>query len=187
MSGATLAHVRIATRAAHASLESALGLLDDHLDLSGYTRVLGRFYGFWRDWEPRMAVLLQDETFLVPRRRLHLLAADLAALGCSLQAVAALPRCPLPTLRDAVEALGSLYVMEGSTLGGRVIEEKVGRRLGLQGRAGCCYFASYGAATGAMWRAFLLRLDATPAEDAERIAIGAAATFARLEWWLPGR
>jgi len=186
-SGTTLAYLRTATRPAHDSLEGALGLLDEGLDLSGYTQVLGRFYGFWREWEPHVAALLQDETFLEPRRRLHLLAADLAAVGCSLQAVAALPRCPLPTLRDAVEAFGSLYVMEGSTLGGRVIERNVGRCLGLDGRSGCSYFAGHGNATGAMWRAFLQRLDARPAADAERIAAGACATFERLGWWLPRR
>ncbi len=182
--GAALAHLRAATRPAHDRLEGALGLLDDRLDLDAYTRVLGRIYGFWREWEPHVAALLRDETFLDPRRRLHLLAADLAAVGCSAQAVAALPRCPPSALGDAVEAFGSLYVIEGSTLGGRVIERNVARCLGLDAGAGCSYFAGYRAETGAMWRAFLLRLDATPPDDAKRIAVGACATFERLGWWL---
>ena len=132
-----------------------------------------------------MTALFQDETFLDPRRRMYLLQADLAALGLSARAVAMLPTCPAPVLRNAVEALGSLYVMEGSTLGGRVIERNVERCLGLNARHGCTYFAGYGARTGAMWRSFLTRLDQAPAADAEQVADGATATFERLAWWLP--
>ena len=182
-----LAHLRAATRPAHDRLEGSLGLLDEWLDQDAYKQVLERFYGFWRGWEPQVAALLQDGAFLEPRRRTHLLRADLAALGSSACAVAALPACPPPLLRDAAGALGSLYVMEGSTLGGRVIQRNVERRLGLDGRSGCAYFAGYGASTGAMWRSFLLRLDQAPAADAERIAAGATATFERLAGWLPRR
>jgi len=164
-----------------------LGLLDDQLDLGAYTQLLGRFYGFWRNWEPRVAALLDDPAFLAPRRRLHLLAADLAAVGCLPQAVAALPLCPLPVLRNAAEAFGSLYVMEGSTLGGRVIERNVDRCLGLDRLSGCSYFAGYGAATGPMWRSFLARLETAPAGDVPQITDGASATFDRLAWWLTRR
>ena len=133
-----------------------------------------------------MAVLLQDAAFLDPRRRMHLLQADLAALGLSAHEVAGLPACPLPLLRNAVEALGSLYVMEGSTLGGRVIERNVERCLGFDGRHGCAYFAGYGTRTGAMWGLFLQRLDEAPAADAQQVTEGATATFERLARWLPG-
>jgi len=183
--GALLAHLRAETRPAHDQLEGTLGLLDERLGLDAYRRVIERFYGFWRNWEPRMATLFQDAAFLDPRRRMHLLRADLVALGLSAHAVAMLPTCPVPILRNAVEALGSLYVMEGSTLGGRVIERNVERCLGLNGRYGCAYFAGYGTRTGAMWRLFLARLDQAPAADAEQVTDGAAATFERLARWLP--
>ena len=180
-----LARLRAVTRPAHDRLEGALGLLDERLDRDAYKQVLERFHGFWRGWEPQVAALLQDQPFLDPRRRLHLLEADLAVLGSSACAVDALPACPLPLLHGAAEALGSLYVMEGSTLGGRVIQRNVERCLGFDGRFGCSYFAGYGANTGMMWRSFLARLDEAPATDAERIATGAAATFERLAYWLP--
>ena len=178
-----LAQLRTATRPAHDALEGSLGLLDEQLDRDSYRRVLQRFYGFWRAWEPHVALLLEGG-MLVGQQRLHLLAADLAALGVSASSLAALPACPLPVLRDAAEALGSLYVMEGSTLGGRVILRNVERCLGLDANSGGSYFAGYGAATGSTWRAFLIRLDAVPASDAERVAVGATATFERLGWWL---
>lgn len=157
------------------------------MTLGGYVGVLGRLYGFWRGWEPQVAAVLLDEALLAPRRRLHLLAADLKAAGVCDADVAALPACPPPVLDSAAEALGSLYVMEGSTLGGRVIQRHVERCLGEAGRAACSYFGGYGAQTGAMWRAFLARLDTVPAEDGERVGRGATATFERVGWWLdPG-
>ena len=183
-SGAVLAHVRAVTRPAHNALEGALGLLDERLDLGAYTNVLARLYGFWSGWEPQVATLLQDRALSNPRRRLHLLAADLAALGVSGAAVKALPLCPLTTLHDAAEALGSLYVMEGSTLGGRVIQQNVERCLGDDGRSSCRYFNGYGANTGTMWRSFVARLDEAPVADADRIGQGAVATFERLGWWV---
>lgn len=185
--GAVLAHLRLVTRPAHDSLEGALGLLDERLDLRAYIVTLQRFHGFWRLWEPHMAGLLHDEVLLGPRRRLHLLSADLAVLGFSPAAIAALPACPLPMLRDPSEALGSLYVMEGSTLGGRIIQRHVAQRLGLDGGSGCSYFAGYGAETGRMWRSFLARLNQEPMAMAGQIGDGASATFERLAWWLTGR
>ncbi len=182
--GAVLAHLRVVTRPVHDRIEGALGLLSEQLDLDAYRNVLERFYGFWRNWEPHMAALLQDEALLDPRRRMHLLEADLVAIGLSAHELEALPRCPLPTLLDDVEALGSLYVMEGSTLGGRVIQRNVARCLGLDGRSGCAYFAGYGAHTGRMWQSFLARLNEEPVINAPRIANGASATFERLAWWL---
>jgi heme oxygenase len=183
-SGDMLAHLRTATRPAHDTLEGGLGLLDEHLGRAAYTDILARFYGFWSGWQPQVAALFQDELFLKPRRRLHLLAADLAALGVSAQALPALPVCPLTALGDDREALGSLYVMEGSTLGGRSIRQNVERCLGGDGRMSCSYFTGYGADTGAMWRSLLARLDEAPAADMERVGSGAAATFERIGWWL---
>lgn len=176
-----LAQLRAATRPAHERLDGALGLLGGQLDCAAYTRLVERFYGFWRGWEPHVAAQLHDEAFLAPRRRLHLLAADLAALGRSPHAIEQLPSCPVPLVRDAAEALGSLYVMEGSTLGGRVIQRNVERCLG---PAACSYFAGYGPDTGAMWRSFLARLDDAPAAQASQVARGATATFERVGWWL---
>ncbi len=128
--------------------------------------------------------MLQNEALSGPRRRLHLLAADLSALGVSRHSQATLPLCPVTTLRDAAEALGSLYVMEGSTLGGRIIQRNIKRCLGEIGRASCSYFNGYGAETGSMWLSFLAELDKAPAANIEQIGRGALATFERLGWWL---
>jgi heme oxygenase len=148
----------------------------------GYQTVLTRLYGFWVGWQPQIAHLMVDETLLAPRRRLHLLAADLGALGVTGDALAHLPRCPPILLPDGMAALGSLYVVEGSTLGGRVILKNVQRRLGPS--VACAYFHGYGANTGAMWLNFLARLNAARLCDSAKIGQGALATFERLASWL---
>ncbi len=181
---AVLAHLRSATRQDHLALEGVLGLLDEHLELGAYTEMLRRFYGFWAGWEPQIAALLDDPMLLQPRRRLHLLAADLMTLGLSRHDLARLPDCPLVGLTGVTEALGSLYVMEGSTLGGKVISRNLERCLGAQAGTACSYFHGYGLRTGQMWRAFLAELDRVPAGQAEMAACGARATFQRLGWWL---
>jgi heme oxygenase (biliverdin-IX-beta and delta-forming) len=182
-SGTLIAHLRSVTRPAHDRLEGGLGLLDE-LGVDAYEAILSRLYGFWKGWQPQVAALLDDEALTRPRRRLHLLAADLAALGVSREALAALPLCPLTPLQGKAEALGSLYVMEGSSLGGRVIQRNVERCLQSVGLASCSYFNGYGAETGAMWRSFLARLDEVSADDMEGVGRGATATFDRLGMWL---
>ena len=185
-SGALIAHLRSVTRPAHDRLEGGLGLLDE-LGVDAYRAVLSRLYGFWKGWQPQVAALLNDEPLTKPRRRLHLLAADLTALGVSEEGLAALPPCPLTSLRSGAEALGSLYVMEGSSLGGRIIRRNVERCLKDIGLASCSYFNGYGDETGAMWRSFLARLEEVPAVDMEDVGRGATATFDRLGTWLSVR
>ncbi|MFH5925586.1 biliverdin-producing heme oxygenase [Roseomonas xinghualingensis] len=174
--------LRAETRPEHERLENGLRLTDPGLTLERYRVLLARFHGFWSGWEPRMAAVVGDEDFLAPRRRLHLLREDLRALGA---ATDGLPVCEGPAIRDRGEAFGSLYVMEGSTLGGRVIVKRLGA-LGLSPETGGCrYFAGYGAATGAMWNRFVERLEAEAHEEsAPAIIQGARATFATLGDWL---
>jgi len=172
--------LREGTRTDHDRLEDGLRLTDPAMTRDRYAEVLALFHGFWAGWEPRVATELRDDAFLAPRRRLHLLREDLRALGIE---PAALPDCPPPELHGRGEAMGSLYVMEGSTLGGRVILKGLGR-LGLGEGGGTRYFAGHGEATGAMWRGFLARLDAEP--DREAVLRGARATFATLADWMLG-
>ena len=182
--GAALIHLRDVTGPAHRALEGGLGLLNEHLDLDTYKSVLERFHDFWSGWQPQIAGLLRDDLLLMPRRRLHLIAADLAALGLSDHELAVLPTCPLTVLHDAAEALGSLYVLEGSTLGGGLIRDNVHRCLGKVALNCCAYFNGYGTETDVMWQSFLKVLDAAPAADQPKIGTGAVTTFERLGLWL---
>ena len=52
-------------------------------------------------------------------------------------------------------ALGMLYVLEGSTLGGRIISKHILKTLGYDFHTGAAYFNGYGDQTGAYWKNFL--------------------------------
>lgn len=54
--------------------------------------------------------------------------------------------------------LGILYVIEGSTLGGKVIFKHVQKALGLDQNNGASYFYGYGEKTGDFWKSFMIQL-----------------------------
>lgn len=107
------------------------------------------------------------------RRRIEWLERDLAILGVSA------PQAAIPdlVLRTVPEALGCLYVVEGSALGGQHIARIVGRDLGLNEANGARYFFGYGKETDVTWAAFVARLDAFPATMAAGVEHGARLTF----------
>ena len=144
-----------------------------------YRTWLERLYGFHAIWEPQVAAALNDPAFFEPRRKLALLAAD---LGDDANALATLPRPTLPTpLATVPDALGSMYVLEGSTLGGQLIARHVRATLGLPAH----YHAAYGPRSGAMWRGFQDKLGGTvAAKDEDRVLDAARATFVHLREWL---
>ena len=180
------AFLRSKTASAHRRLEASLDLLADPSDGRRMTRLLARFYGFHAVWDPAVAGVPQLAAFHAPRARLALLARDLSLLGVAAADIAALPRCDVARflVRDAAQGLGSMYVLEGSTLGGVLIS----RALKDQAWApsdGLGYFNPYGPRTGIMWREFRQWLAAeAAAHDAEAVAAGARRTFALLEDWL---
>lgn len=55
-------------------------------------------------------------------------------------------------------AIGIMYVVEGSTLGGRFILKNIQDALGYDETNGASYFAGYGNKTGSHWKKFLKEL-----------------------------
>jgi heme oxygenase len=176
--------LRAATAAAHARLEAGLDLLGEPLSRDRFVAVLSRFLGFHRAWEPAVARALGPEA-LAERGRTALIEADLERLGMAPTAIAALPVCAAAAaVGGPAGALGSLYVVEGSTLGGQVIARALKDAPWLP-PGGLSYFDPYGARTGAMWRAFRSFLDDhAAAHDRDALYSGARDTFALLQDWL---
>jgi heme oxygenase (biliverdin-IX-beta and delta-forming) len=175
-----LLRLREETRPAHHRLEAELDLLSDGLTLERYGAVLTRFHWFLRTWEPVVARLLGDDAFFEPRRKVDLLARDLRAL--QLRPVGG--SCDdLPALGTRAQAMGSLYVVEGSTLGGQLIARHARRSLDLPAGGGTAFFESYGPAVGARWVAFRERL----AETSSPLTDGSAVAAARQTFLCLGR
>jgi heme oxygenase len=175
-----LAALRAATARHHDALDALLHL-QDGCDRPRYVRLLQGFEAFVRDWEPLMVRALGPSR--LPRwaggRSVALLQADLRALGA-----APLPwAAPMPCLDTPARALGSLYVLEGSALGGQVLAPALRLRPGVDAATGGAWFHGLGGASGARWRAIRdwlgQELDPAPLATAQA-ADAAAATFACL-------
>ncbi|MFL9843361.1 biliverdin-producing heme oxygenase [Flavobacterium rhizosphaerae] len=76
-------------------------------------------------------------------------------------------------------AMGVLYVIEGSSLGGRVILKNIEKTLGYNSSNGATYFSGYGDKTGTYWKAFINKLSEYEKEnnDGEEIIKGAYYAF----------
>ena len=169
--------LRVETAEAHAKLEATVGFDIHRPSVAIATGMLQSFYRVLTTLEPAMMALLPLR--LRERQRLPLLRADLAVLGLSTEARSvAQDRMALP--QNEAEALGALYVMEGSTLGGKLITKSLKQCTNWPLR-GITYFNPYGERTGSMWAEFQLELSAVSYSCADDVVRGANQTFAILE------
>ena len=168
----------------HTRLEGALDLLATPIDADRIVRLLERFHGFHAALEPALKGLV-PEALLAPRRKLPLLQNDLRCLGVSEAGLLALPVCrQAADLCDSrAGAAGALYVMEGSTLGGRIISRCL-QAAPWHPPQHLQYWNPYGDQTGARWAESLAYLQSLPRADADAIARSAVATFSVLQAWL---
>lgn len=186
-----LAELRARTAEAYRRLERDLDLLGEPPDRDRFVHLLERFHGFHAVWEPQVArVLGKEAAFLVPRRRTYRAAQDLMALGHTRRDIAELPLCLAAArlVSSPASAIGTLYVMEGSTLGGPLISRHL-QSAGWPPPEGLGYFDPYGPATGTMWRHFRLWAEATSAGrvtggGSNGTVAAAVATFETLQAWL---
>ncbi len=183
-----LSRLKHETAASHTRLENAFDLMRDDLQRNEYIALLKRFLGYVAPWENVVGASMPASlaAFFDARRKAPMLAADIALLAGHCAAIDVTPPDDLPALPNIGTAFGSMYVMEGSTLGGRFIAPHVARLLDLAPSEDNRHFDGYGAHTGSMWNAFretVARHGARSAQydDAVRAAV---ATFESLEAWL---
>jgi len=196
-----LPRLRTETRHEHDAVEQVLDLMSATLTREGYRHRLEQFYGFYapleaalKDSGERLAhkagkagepdTLLGTRAALASRlNKTVLLEHDLHHLGVATDNI---PLCRhLPPLETHAEILGCLYVMEGATLGGRIITQHVRATLGITPATGGNFFDGYGDDTGKMWQGMrqLLLDSASDTETENTIVSTAVATFACLRRW----
>ncbi|MBB3676075.1 biliverdin-producing heme oxygenase [Modestobacter versicolor] len=183
-----LRRLRTGTATEHQAVEDALDLLSPDLTRARLVDVLTRMHGFWLAAEAgldawALAEPADAERAGWPRRRRSpLFAADLAALGAP---AGATPRPELPAVPDTDAALGRLYVLEGSSLGGVFIDRHLATLPQLAAAERVTAFSPYGEQTGAMWHAFRTATRARVAGggDAGRLVASAQQTFGALARW----
>jgi heme oxygenase len=180
--------LRAATEAAHARLHhlpALAPLAEGTISREDYIAVLRRLLGFHLAVERCIAAgpsLRASGIYLGGRRRSPLLLADLTTLGAS---AGCDMRPDLPRPASVAAVLGCLYVVEGSTLGGRVLAGRLDHLLPPGTTAGRAFLLGHGARHGAMWRSFCDALEAsgTDAEQRSDMIAAALSTFAAFESW----
>ncbi len=190
--GPALAALRRATAGKHDEIEALLQLapasdgLPFTLGMDRYAAVLEGFDRFLSAWEPRLLRALPEplrDAFRA-RSRHAFLRQDLQALSAHLPSRRETPRedgaAMALALPDQAAALGSMYVLEGSALGGQVIARALRQAHGLDAEQAVRYFSGHGAETGRLWREFRdllsLELDDDPA-GTQRACRAAVDTF----------
>ena len=145
--------LRGATHARHVRLEalpSQRRLLARDYGLDEYRSMLERLYGFYEG----LGMAVGGDAFLGARlrERAELLARDLGDLGVTDAELLALARCvAFPPFDTLDRVLGCAYVIEGATLGGRVIVEHLQRAFA-RTPAPMRFFAGDGDATRVRWQ-----------------------------------
>ncbi|TWR29981.1 biliverdin-producing heme oxygenase [Mucilaginibacter pallidiroseus] len=174
-----------ATKTNHQILEKALvGKLKAVRSAAQYADLLKLFYGYFGGLEMNINKVIDPN--LLPdnaeRRKTQAIADDLQALGAGIPAKA--DGDALPAINNHLEALGALYVIEGSTLGGKIISKMMQQQLNI-GPDALSFFASYGDDTERMWNIFKDALDHQAKNPEQEAVVIAAAnqTFLKFGEW----
>ena len=172
------------THEIHDRLDKSIMEASSFDSLEGYGRFAGVQWTFHRDIDALYddAALIALLPGLPERRRMALIAGDLADLGLATPPAETPPAFPQGQAADVATALGWLYVAEGSNLGAALLRKEAAR-LGLSDSHGARHLAPSGGGPAAHWRVFTAALDAavlTPEEE-DRAVAGARAAFARVQ------
>lgn len=158
-----LSDLRMATRGLHEALESRFDAIAELSDDLRRPLAIQRYAQFYTSAHAALHTFLthvQDLSFAVRARSWLTLRPF----------VAADPGFGLTRPETCAEALGALYVVEGSTLGGRVIQRTLTSRGISDIRLN--FLDPYGEDTGQMWRGLVQVIEKTGAKGpAERQAI----------------
>lgn len=167
------------TAESHKKLEElpvSMSIMSPDMKIEEYAKYLNLMHDVHQDTEetifPLFAGLIED---LEQRRKKQLIEADLSFLNYDLtssEKVFKTDKISVPF------ALGILYVVEGSTLGGRFILKNVSKVSQLSGDKGVSYFNGYGEKTGSFWKSFLGFLSEYEQENNNGDAIIEGAVFA---------
>jgi heme oxygenase (biliverdin-IX-beta and delta-forming) len=159
---AVSANIKEATKDAHVALEKQVvqRLKGIHSN-ADYAALLKYFYAYFNHVEKAIAPYITES--LLPdykeRRNSSYIKNDILALGST---VDELPTTTVPVIDNHVKALGALYVMEGSIMGGSIIVKML-EKGGITD--GVSFFSGYGEATGPMWGEFVAVMNREAVSD----------------------
>ncbi len=175
-----LERLRSVTALSHKNLEGlpvSVSIMDPEITKQQYILYLALMQDVVRDTEnnvyPIVKGIVED---IDDRRKASQLESDLAYLGYTGQSNA-MPLTDGMSITPGF-AMGIMYVIEGSSLGGRVILKNISSALGFDEANGAKYFAGYGPVTGSRWKKFLDVLVSYEEENSNEDEIIAGANHA---------
>lgn len=181
--------IKLATSENHNTLEKNFllsQLTEEGISKETYIEILKKFYGYFSPIEQCVDGIKDLHAYLpdyAQRRKSSLILNDLSKLNYN----KTIDICTdLPDISNVYQALGALYVLEGSTLGGRIIYKNVESALSIHAKSGASFFYGYGADTGLKWKSFqqaLMMCENHPNEE-ENIIDAAVNTFFKLNEWI---
>jgi heme oxygenase len=184
-----LKNLRQQTGESHVKLEEnkySKVILEPNVTLSDYQVYIARLYGVTKACEndifPVISSVLTD---IGERYKSGLILEDLSKTGISDDKISNLPVYKFKT-GDVAEALGVMYVLEGSTLGGKILYKHMHQYLNMDAENGASYFYGYGSKTGILWKNFIAAfVDYAVEENCEQKIISSAVlTFTAIGNWL---
>lgn len=179
--------LKFRTKPAHDELEKNLDLLSDDLTIDDYVDVLKKFYGVYVPVE-QMVSASPFKEFFHNRFKVKHIENDLKHFGISDAEIGVLPlNGNFKKNLNHSELLGTLYVLEGSTLGALILAKHFGLRFNLDRLKGLSYFSAYGENTLPRWREWREiseRLEKEMQLHRETIVGHADKTFSELQKWM---
>ncbi|GAA4927599.1 biliverdin-producing heme oxygenase [Mucilaginibacter defluvii] len=175
------------TKTYHHQTEVALiGRIKAISNKDDYASLLKMFYGYFGGLEKHIDAAI-DTTLIDDyhqRRKTSAIAEDLEALNENVPVVA--DGDSLPVLTNHLQALGALYVIEGSTLGGKIISKMIVQKLDPSHGNALSFFNSYGDDTMNMWNAFKEKMNNQAQTEAEQEVVteSANSTFRHFADWI---
>lgn len=164
------------TAAQHERMHRLMERASPFASREAYVRFVGAQYVFQRDIENlfEQAPMQAAVPDLDNRGRQQQALADLADLD------AAAPDEDIASAHVVMpEALGWLYVSEGSTLGAAFLFKEAQEQLGLSANFGARNLAAYPQGRAQAWRRFVAALDAVDPADHDAVILGANAAYDR--------
>lgn len=145
-----------------------------------YVELLKQFYTYFNRLEHAIEPFITDEILpdRAERRHSGFLAKDIISLGGTTDDI---PVPKVPEINNPVQALGALYVMEGSIMGGPIIVQML-KKYGIT--TGTSFFSGYGSETPIKWASFMESLNKNIKVSAQQEVIEAAVdTFDRFAFF----
>lgn len=169
------------TASYHEVIEKMNPFDSELISIPGYTQFLVKNY---KVFDPLEKILENDYDWssigidFQDYKRRDLLKKDIENLGIDPESLMQMK--PIPVFASIAQALGALYVLEGSSLGGRIILNKIQSIYGDKLSNSLEFLKGNGERTGVLWKDFLLKMNnyaEKNTEQREAILYGTIQTY----------